>query len=146
MGKKRPKPGSGGGTEPTGDKKAPLDVEEGPSSVNDSDRLYIFKDPAYLSRSGGNGKKPRVWKSLKQVISAERLMPGSSASYAALEAPLSLKPSKKYSDTSGLPARYTDPATKLRYANVDEYARIRLLTPDQVNGYLILRKASLPVT
>lgn len=72
-------------------------------------------------------------------------MPGS-VGYSAMEAPLSLKPTKKYSDVTGLPAKYTDPQTKLRYANVEEYAMLRLLSPDQINGYLILRRASLPVT
>lgn len=87
--------------------------------------------------------KPRVWKSLKQVVTAERLQPGA---YAALEAAPSVRPWRKYSDLSGLEAPYTDPKTKLRYADRHEYARLRLLTADQVNGYLVLRRAALPVT
>ncbi|XP_064486181.1 INO80 complex subunit C-like [Ornithodoros turicata] len=111
-----------------------------------SEKMYAFKDPSYANRSvPGSSKKPRVWKNLKQVIAAERLLPGV-VTYSSLEAPPSLKPAKKYSDISGLPAKYTDPQTKLRYSNAEEYAKLRLLSPDQVNGYLILRRATLPVT
>ena len=44
-----------------------------------------------------------------------------------------------------LQARYTDPQTKLRYANPEEFTRARTLPGDLVNGYLALRKASGPV-
>lgn len=117
-----------------------------------SDRPSTSKDPPASSKqpsqqqqsqSQAAKNKPRVWKSLKQVVTAERLQPGA---YAALEAAPSLRPWRKYSDLSGLVAPYTDPKTKLRFANRHEYAMLRLLTADQVNGYLVLRRAALPVT
>ena len=42
-------------------------------------------------------------------------------------------------------ARYTDPQTKIRYANPEEFTRVRTLPSDLVTGYLALRKASAPV-
>ncbi|KAH7984987.1 INO80 complex subunit C [Rhipicephalus sanguineus] len=135
MGKKRPRP-------------EPEKKEE------EMDRPSTSKEPSTSSKqpsapqqsqssSTSTKSKPRVWKSLKQVVTAERLQPGA---YAALEAAPSLRPWRKYSDLTGLVAPYTDPKTKLRYANRHEYARLRLLTADQVNGYLVLRRAALPVT
>lgn len=135
MGKKRPRP-------------EPEKKEE------EIDRPSTSKEPSTSSKqpsaqqqsqssSTSTKSKPRVWKSLKQVVTAERLQPGA---YAALEAAPSLRPWRKYSDLTGLVAPYTDPKTKLRYANKHEYARLRLLSADQVNGYLVLRRAALPVT
>ena len=37
---------------------------------------------------------------------------------------------------------YTDPHSKLRYANAEEFARIPYMPSDIVSGYLALRKAS----
>lgn len=156
MGKKKVKPNPNSATEASAvvDRRIqPSDIksEEGTSATDGTDtssseRVYIFKDPSYVNRSAAsNNKKPRVWKNLKQVIAAERLLPGV-VTYGGLEAPPSLKPAKKYSDISGLPAKYTDPQTKLRYSNAEEYAKLRLLSPDQVNGYLILRRATLSVS
>lgn len=87
-----------------------------------------------------------------------------------IDAPPSLKPTKKYSDISGLPvstyyfhctikainlnfksndfsgffpqANYTDPQTKLRFTSSEEFSYIRLLPTDVVTGYLALRKAT----
>ncbi|GFO34284.1 LOW QUALITY PROTEIN: ino80 complex subunit c [Plakobranchus ocellatus] len=59
----------------------------------------------------------------------------------SIDAPPSFKPAKKYSDISGLEARYTDPQTKMRFANADEYGRVRMLPGDIISGCLQLRKA-----
>ncbi|RXN30404.1 INO80 complex subunit C-like protein [Labeo rohita] len=59
-----------------------------------------------------------------------------------IDAPPSMKPAKKYSDISGLPANYTDPQTKLRFASTEEFSYIRQLPTDVVTGYLALRKAT----
>uniref|UniRef100_L7LS69 Putative ino80 complex subunit c n=1 Tax=Rhipicephalus pulchellus TaxID=72859 RepID=L7LS69_RHIPC len=103
MGKKRPRP-------------EPEKKEE------EMDRPSTSKEPSTSSKqpsaqqqsqssSTSTKSKPRVWKSLKQVVTAERLQPGA---YAALEAAPSLRPWRKYSDLTGLVAPYTDPKTKLR--------------------------------
>jgi len=61
----------------------------------------------------------------------------------SIEAPPSSYPPKKYCDLTGLPAKYTDPVTKLRYADAVVYERVRLLSPEAVQGYLALRRAQV---
>ena len=39
-------------------------------------------------------------------------------------------------------ASYTDPNSGLYYASIEEYKKIRRLTPDVVQGYLALRGAN----
>ncbi|XP_028983994.1 INO80 complex subunit C isoform X2 [Betta splendens] len=106
-----------------------------------------FKDPAFMHSGIGGaaaGKKNRTWKNLKQILALERTLPWklSDPNYFSIDAPPSLKPAKKYSDISGLPANYTDPQTKLRFTSSEEFSYIRLLPTDVVTGYLALRKAT----
>nr|CAB3256212.1 INO80 complex subunit C [Phallusia mammillata] len=99
-----------------------------------------FKNPKY--RENGFVIQTRIWKNLKQIMNTQKSqsLPGE-ITYASIDAPASMKPKKKYSDLSGLPALYTDPHTKLRYANSDEYRQIQHLSSDTVTGLLALRKA-----
>ncbi|XP_068180285.1 INO80 complex subunit C [Antennarius striatus] len=106
-----------------------------------------FKDPAFMHSGIGGaaaGKKNRTWKNLKQILALERTLPWkiNDPNYYNIDAPPSLKPNKKYSDISGLPANYTDPQTKLRFTSSEEFSYIRLLPTDVVTGYLALRKAT----
>ncbi|XP_059194575.1 INO80 complex subunit C [Centropristis striata] len=106
-----------------------------------------FKEPTFLHSGIGGaaaGKKNRTWKNLKQILALERTLPWklSDPNYYSIDAPPSLKPTKKYSDISGLPANYTDPQTKLRFTSSEEFSYIRLLPTDVVTGYLALRKAT----
>ncbi|XP_061574342.1 INO80 complex subunit C [Cololabis saira] len=106
-----------------------------------------FKDNTFMHSGIGGaaaGKKNRTWKNLKQILALERTLPWklSDPNYYNIDAPPSLKPSKKYSDISGLPANYTDPQTKLRFTSSEEFSYIRLLPTDVVTGYLTLRKAT----
>lgn len=106
-----------------------------------------FKDPTFMHSGIGGaaaGKKNRTWKNLKQILALERTLPWklSDPNYYNIDAPPSLKPAKKYSDISGLPANYTDPQTKLRFTSSEEFSYIRLLPTDVVTGYLALRKAT----
>ncbi|XP_051922089.1 INO80 complex subunit C [Hippocampus zosterae] len=106
-----------------------------------------FKDPSFMHSGIGGaaaGKKNRTWKNLKQITVLERTLPWKldEPNYYNIDAPPSLKPSKKYSDISGLPANYTDPQTKLRFTSTEEFSYIRLLPTDVVTGYLALRKAT----
>ncbi|XP_017308121.1 INO80 complex subunit C [Ictalurus punctatus] len=106
-----------------------------------------FKDPNFVHSGIGGaaaGKKNRTWKNLKQILAAERALPWkiTDPNYYNIDAPPSLKPPKKYSDISGLPANYTDPQTKLRFTSSEEFSYIRLLPTDVVTGYLALRKAT----
>ncbi len=70
---------------------------------------------------------------------------GGSCYYWSIDAPPSFSPAKKYSDLSGLPAKYTDPQTKLRYATAEEFKAIRKMPGDVVASYLALRKANTPL-
>lgn len=106
-----------------------------------------FKNPNFVHSGIGGaaaGKKNRTWKNLKQILAAERTLPWkiSDPNYYTIDAPPSLKPQKKYSDISGLPANYTDPQTKLHFTSSEEFSYIRQLPTDVVSGYLALRKAT----
>lgn len=106
-----------------------------------------FKAPTFTHSGIGGaaaGKKNRTWKNLKQILVLERTLPWTvnDPNYFCIDAPPSLKPAKKYSDISGLPANYTDPQTKLRFTSSEEFSYIRLLPTDVVTGYLALRKAT----
>lgn len=110
------------------------------------ENIPVFKDPKFVNAGKSAlsvGKKNRVWKTLKQLTVAERSIPNA-VTYSNLDSPPSIKPPKKYSDISGLPANYTDPLTKLRFSSASEFQTIRTLSPEVVNSYLSLRRAALP--
>ena len=104
---------------------------------------FVFKNPNF-KHSNIVGVKKKPWKTLKQILSAEQSLtwPDEAVTYSSLEAPPSFRPSKKYSDISGIESPYTDPQTKLNYACSEEFAEIRKLPSDIVEGYLALRKAT----
>ncbi|KAL1130536.1 hypothetical protein AAG570_011782 [Ranatra chinensis] len=106
----------------------------------------IFKDPSFQHTIKTSSKK-KTWRSLKQIIAQERSLPWpeDAVHYSSISAPPSFKPAKKYSDISGLPAKYTDPQSKLFYACADEFATVRSLPSDITAGYLTLRGANNPI-
>lgn len=53
--------------------------------------------------------------------------------------PPSLFPTKKYCDVTGLPAPYTHPRTKIRYANAGVYKVVSGMTDERVQQYLAPR-------
>ncbi|XP_071326576.1 INO80 complex subunit C isoform X2 [Trachinotus anak] len=128
--------------------KAAGSVDSGPTATTESTaKPPPFKDPTFMHSGIGGaaaGKKNRTWKNLKQILALERTLPWklNDPNYYNIDAPPSLKPAKKYSDISGLPANYTDPQTKLRFTSSEEFSYIRLLPTDVVTGYLALRKAT----
>uniref|UniRef100_A0A3B5MXH4 Vps72/YL1 C-terminal domain-containing protein n=1 Tax=Xiphophorus couchianus TaxID=32473 RepID=A0A3B5MXH4_9TELE len=120
-----------------------------PPFTSRSVSLHFFCFPRSCRQHSGiggaaAGKKNRTWKNLKQILALERTLPWklNDPNYYNIDAPPSLKPAKKYSDISGLPANYTDPQTKLRFTSSEEFSYIRLLPTDVVTGYLTLRKAT----
>lgn len=104
----------------------------------------IFKTNSLQNSSKTPSGKKRTWKSLKQIISSERALPWpeDAIHYSSINAPPSFTPPEKFSDLSGLPAPYTDPQTRLRFANKEEYATLIGLPMDITAGYLALRGAS----
>ncbi|CAH1155083.1 unnamed protein product [Phaedon cochleariae] len=102
----------------------------------------VFKASSFQQNK--STKKKNVWKGLKQIITSEKALPWPDevVHYSSINAPPSFKPPEKFSDLSGLPAPYTDPQTRLRFANKDEYATIVDLPMDITAGYLALRGAT----
>ena len=94
-----------------------------------------------------SGKAASKKKTLKQILAQEKiqLWPPGSVQYGNIDAPPSFVPAKKYSDVLGLQAKYTDPQTRLQFATAAEFACIRSLPNDIVQGYLILRNAQRPM-
>ncbi|KAM4736587.1 INO80 complex subunit C [Anableps anableps] len=122
-------------------------IDSTPTTTDSAAKLPPFKDNTFMHSGIGGaaaGKKNRTWKNLKQILALERTLPWKfcDPNYYNIDAPPSLKPAKKYSDISGLPANYTDPQTKLRFTSSEEFSYIRLLPTDVVTGYLTLRKAT----
>ncbi|XP_067950173.1 INO80 complex subunit C-like [Watersipora subatra] len=110
-----------------------------------SEKSLSFKNPNFVhSIKLGATNKRRLWKNLKQILAAEKSLQWNSTdvTYSSIEAPPSFYPAKKYSDISGLPAKYVDPHSKLRYASAEEYSQIKTLPSDIVAGLLQLRKAN----
>ncbi|XP_054165991.1 INO80 complex subunit C-like [Oppia nitens] len=104
---------------------------------------YSFKSQEWVSsRLINNAKKAKVWKNLKQILAIDKTSTINGNSYASLDCHPSQKVIKRYSDLSGLPAKYKDPTTQLLYHNLYEFAIIKTFSNDIINGYLELRKAN----
>lgn len=117
-------------------------IEEKLDDEEDSNKPPFKSSHPFYNPVGS--QKKRTWKSLKQILAAEKMLkwPENVPLYSNVNAPPSMKPAEKFSDLSGLPALYTDPATRLRYANKEEYATLQTLPMDITSGYLALRGAS----
>ncbi|KAJ2725338.1 chromatin-remodeling complex subunit ies6 [Coemansia sp. Benny D115] len=91
-------------------------------------------------------KGGRRWKNLKQIVAQEEASgdwPVSFPVYWGVDAAPSLKPQKKYCDITGLPAKYTDPKTNVRYFSAEVYQVVKTLPPGSEQLYLGARNASV---
>lgn len=115
------------------------------SEEGKDERRPPFRNPNF-QHSTISGKK-KTWRSLKQILAHDKSLPWPKDTplYSTIAAPPSFKPAKKYSDISGLEAKYTDPQTKLFFANAEEFATTRSLPSDIIAGYLSLRGANNPI-
>jgi INO80 complex subunit C len=70
---------------------------------------------------------------------------GPAVTYTNIESAPSLHPAhqKQYCDITGLPSRYTDPKTKLRYCNSEMFGVVRTLQPGAPDQYLAARGANV---
>lgn len=68
---------------------------------------------------------------------------GPAVTYTNIESAPSLQTKKQYCDVTGLPARYTDPKTKLRYYNSEIFGVIRTFPPGVPDQYLAARGANV---
>lgn len=102
--------------------------------------LKVKRKAGILDVFGGKGKAAR---NLKGLLAAEHydLVPPSQPSYVNIDAPPSMQPAKKYCDITGLPAKYTDPKTKVRFASSDSFRFERKLPDHRVEEFLALRQA-----
>mmetsp|Transcript_8312 Transcript_8312/g.24920 ORF Transcript_8312/g.24920 Transcript_8312/m.24920 type:complete len:139 (-) Transcript_8312:71-487(-) len=110
-----------------------------------------FKQKSTRAREASSGlattkkKKAKKKLTLKKVLDNsgfDKLPPGK-ANWSNIEVGPSFTPKKKYSDISGLEAPYTDPKTKLRYANSVEYKQITSMPYELVQATLALRGANV---
>lgn len=91
--------------------------------------------------------KSKSWKTSRSLITAEHydMMSASTPTYVNIDAPPSTLPTKKYCDITGLPAKYTDPVTKLRYVTKEAFRKARSLADHKVEEFLALRKAQVRI-
>lgn len=87
--------------------------------------------------------KSKSWKSSRSILTSEHydMVSPNTATFVNIDAPPSILPPKKYCDITGLPAKYTDPVTKMRYESKDAFRVARRLHEHRVEEFLSLRRA-----
>ena len=70
---------------------------------------------------------------------------GPAVTYTNIESAPSLHPAhqKQYCDITGIPSKYTDPKTKLRYHDREIFGVVRTLPPGGPDSYLAARGANV---
>lgn len=122
--------------------------ERGKISVYDPDDWFVPEAPHFKAEACVSaklaGQRPHVWKRVRHHVAAENYaaLPASVPTFVTLDAPPSTYPPAVYCDITGLPAPYTDPVTKLRFANADAFRAARSLSTDEVQARLALRGAA----
>eukprot|EP00040_Diaphanoeca_grandis_P039882 m.260456 g.260456 ORF g.260456 m.260456 type:complete len:107 (-) comp39961_c0_seq1:143-463(-) len=94
-----------------------------------------------FKKSAHFGRKIHRKKALKQVISSiqNKKWAPDAATYVSVGAHVSTRMPNKYSDISGLLAKYTHPASNLRYANADEFREIEGMTQLEIRERFAFR-------
>lgn len=87
--------------------------------------------------------KSKSWKSSRSLLTCEHydMVSPNTATYVNIDAPPSTLPPKKYCDITGLPSKYTDPVTKMRFESKDAFRVARRLHEHKVEEFLSLRRA-----
>ncbi|KAJ4522923.1 hypothetical protein HRR78_000412 [Exophiala dermatitidis] len=106
--------------------------------------------PAYSSAASRPLNMAQATQSLKRNLQRAANGPqagtaGPAVTYTNIESAPSLHPAnhKHYCDVTGLPAKYTDPKTKLRYYNGEIFAVVRSLPQGAPDQYLAARGANV---
>ena len=104
-----------------------------------------------LSRSGRSGKtlsRPLTW--CATPLPPSPTVPSLRAAHAMLtcvdfsiDAPPSTRPQNKYCDVTGLPAKYADPQTAIRYYSSAVFQHVKTLSTNAVQAFLRLRNAGV---
>jgi INO80 complex subunit C len=97
-----------------------------------------FKNPAYKPPTRRN-------KNLKQILadSSTAARTADTPTYQNIEGAPSFRRGNKWCDVTGLPAKYTDPKTKLRYRDGEVYTALRNLPAGGAEKYLEVRGANV---
>ena len=97
-----------------------------------------FKRPRPVNAVPRGKRRP-----LKHIIQSKDYEPPppSVPSYTSIEAPPSTYPTKKICDVTGRVALYSDPRTKLRFADAHAFRVIRNLSAEEIAVRLTLRGA-----
>jgi INO80 complex subunit C len=106
-------------------------------------RVPELKSKRRAGRSDFFSGKGKAARNLKAIFAAEhydRIAPRQ-PTFVNIDAPPSMLPAKKYCDITGLPAKYTDPKTKLRFATADALRIARRLPDHKAEEFLALRQA-----
>ena len=87
----------------------------------------------------------RNLQNLQKAANGVSMSFGPAVTYTNIESAPSLHPShsKQYCDITGLPSRYTDPKTKLRYYDKEIFGVVRTLPPGGPDQYLAARSANV---
>lgn len=98
----------------------------------------------------GSAKQPNIAQAaqslstlvLEKSLQRNAMPSGPPVKYTDIEFAPTLRPVRRYCDITGLPSRYTDPRTRLRYYNLEVFAMvIRTLPPGVAEKYLEARGA-----
>merc|ERR1712216_618321 len=90
-------------------------------------------------------EEAQSWKEKEQAqgaqtsASADQTEEDTMPLYTQLACPPSTYPPKRYCDVTGFPAKYTDPATKIRYARANNYTAMRNMPKETADAWLALR-------
>ena len=81
------------------------------------------------------------WRNVRQIIDRENyhLMAANVPTHVTVRSTPSALPPKKYCDVTGLPAKYTDPKTRLHYYSATEYQQIKQRHTDTIKLMLEIR-------
>jgi len=101
--------------------------------------------------SNGSGKQPNIAQAaqslstlvLEKNLQRNAVTLGPAVTYTNIESAPSLHPahSKHYCDITGLPSRYTDPKSRLRYHDKEVFTVVRTLPQGVAENYLAARGA-----
>ena len=102
---------------------------------------HSFKSAAYLAKKAASSASR--FRQAKVIISGEQYhkYPPTVPAYPHLRAASSQYPKRRYCDVTHYAAAYTDPRTRLHYADKVAFAVVRTWGREEVNARLALRRA-----
>jgi len=111
------------------------------------DLPFTFKAQTYEKARDKN--KSSNWVKLKKIYEREQLYNNQSTNHRSISAPPSQLPPKRYCDITGFEAPYTDPKTRLFFADSHAFEFIRTEVekpPQKIQHYLAIRSVNADPT